>query len=132
MTESIRDLTADPGSVDRVLNLVARRGMLPILQALASGSLGHNELARETQMDSKQLSRALCLAREASLVSRTVHSNHIPVRVRYRLTHRGEGLVRALVPLARWSEENHDHGRPDVPGDAGRPVPQDRRLSSSM
>lgn len=80
--------------------------MIAVLNALTLGPLGHNELARVTSMDSKQLSRTLVRARETGIVDRTVSGESSPVRVHYELTPRGEDLAKAIIPLALWSKNS--------------------------
>ncbi|WP_425472273.1 winged helix-turn-helix transcriptional regulator [Streptomyces cyaneus] len=80
--------------------------MIAVLNALILGPLGHNELARETNMDSKQLSRTLVRARDTGIVDRIVSGEIPPVRVHYELTPRGEDLARAIIPLALWSKNS--------------------------
>lgn len=86
--------------------LLCRRGLLAILSELAKCPARHNELARCTGMDSKQLSRALHHALKACLIDRKVDADHMPVRVYYGLTQHGENLVAALAPLAAWYQDH--------------------------
>lgn len=44
---------------------------------------------------------------EDGIVSRTIYPE-IPPRVEYELTHLGESLLRQLLQLATWAEENFD------------------------
>lgn len=84
------------------IDLLCRRGLLPVLGELARRTLRHNELARGTGLDSKQLSRALRHALSANLIDRNVSGSQMPVCVYYQLTKRGEDLISALGPLAAW------------------------------
>jgi DNA-binding HxlR family transcriptional regulator len=84
------------------IDLLCRRGLLPVLGELSRHTLRHNELARGTGLDSKQLSRALRHALSANLIDRNVSGSQMPVCVYYQLTKRGEELISALGPLAAW------------------------------
>lgn len=88
--------------IDATVLLVSRRGVLRTLAMLADAPLRHNELARTTGMDNKSLARVLRQAQQDALVSRHVDTEKIPVQVLYHLTRRGEEMLAALEPLARW------------------------------
>lgn len=103
-------------SINATVELVSRRGLLFILAELAYGSLRHNELARATGMDSKQLTRALRRALQADLINRHVETARMPVGVHYQLTARGKELITALAPLADWWERT-DQAAADVSTD---------------
>lgn len=77
-----------------------------ILGELSCRPLRHNELARGTGMDSKQLSRVLRHALGARLIDRNVASSQMPVSVYYQLTPDGEDLISALGPLAAWYDSH--------------------------
>jgi DNA-binding HxlR family transcriptional regulator len=103
---SSSDTAAWLESASAAVELLCRRGLLRVLAELVERSLRHNELARGTGMDSKQLSRALRHALSADLIERYVGCRQMPVTVRYQLTPRGKDLIAALAPLAAWYESD--------------------------
>jgi DNA-binding HxlR family transcriptional regulator len=94
------DISTRLDSISAAVDVVTKRGVLPVLSALAHGPLRHNDLARATSMDNKQLARALDHAQRGNLIDRQVYTDRTPVQVRYLLTRRGEELVVALDVLA--------------------------------
>jgi len=104
------NLTLEVSGLGEVVEVVSRRGILPILAGLATRPMRHNELARYTGLENKQLSRALRCAEDAGLVNRRVRGNGRPVEVAYCLTERGASLVMALNSLAHAWERGQGSG----------------------
>lgn len=83
---------------------LGKKWTLPLL-----GILGNQRTIRFSEivgsldgLGAKALSSRLRELQRLGLVARSV-SRAAPVRVEYRLTERGEGLRRALVPLLQWA-----------------------------
>ncbi|MCI4336419.1 MAG: helix-turn-helix transcriptional regulator [Thermoplasmata archaeon] len=83
---------------------LGKKWTLPLL-----GILGNQPTSRFSEivgalegLGAKALSSRLRELQRLGLVARSV-SREAPVKVEYRLTDRGEGLRRALVPFLQWA-----------------------------
>lgn len=105
-----RDFAVRLAGITSAAELVSRKGVLLVLTELMQGPLRYNDLARVTQLDNKQLSRALRVIEDAGLVDRRVRTHQTPVLVQYQLTRRARDLVSVLDALESWWEAGSSGG----------------------
>ena len=92
----------------RVLELVADKWSLTLVQTLARGTRRYNRLQREIgSISQKMLTQTLRGLECNGIVERKVYAS-VPPKVEYSLTPLGESLFEALKPLCEWSEEHFE------------------------
>jgi DNA-binding HxlR family transcriptional regulator len=95
---------ADACPVVQAIETVGTRWRLQILYALRDSELRFNELKRATGGRSKTVSDALDVLNESGLITRRTEEA-APIAVYYRLTDKGEALVRQLNQVSQWAIE---------------------------
>src|SRR5690242_16257292 len=86
-----------------VIALLADKWTIPVIHALARGTMRTGELRRElTGVSQKMLTQTLRALEGHGLVQRTVHPV-VPPRVEYSLTVLGESINEPLAQLCAWT-----------------------------
>lgn len=89
-----------------VLDRVADKWVLLVIGRLEKGTRRFSELRREIGgVSQKMLTQTLRGMERDGLVTRTIYAE-VPPRVEYDLTELGRTLIAAVLPVARWAEEN--------------------------
>jgi DNA-binding HxlR family transcriptional regulator len=89
-----------------VLDIIADKWTVLIIQRIAKGPMRHNELARSLgEISQKVLTQGLRKLERNGIVSRTVYPV-VPPKVEYALTTLGTSLVDVLSTLSVWSNNN--------------------------
>ena len=102
------DIYSDRCPTRAVLDRIADKWALLILDRLSDGPARFNVLKREIQgVSQKVLSQTLKLLERDGLISRKAYPT-VPVTVEYALTPLGENLTRAVAAFAHWAEVNMD------------------------
>lgn len=102
------DVYADCCPTRLVLERLADKWALLILDRLKDGPMRFNELKRDIQrITQKVLSQTLRKLERDGLVSRQVFAT-VPVTVAYDLTALGTTLTQTVAALAHWAEHNMD------------------------
>ena len=90
----------------RILDRVADRWSLPVMQRIAARKMRFSELHRDLPgISHRMLTSTLRQLERDGIVDRTVFAI-VPPRVEYALTTLGETLYDTLLKLADWSENN--------------------------
>jgi DNA-binding HxlR family transcriptional regulator len=90
----------------RILDRVADRWSLPVMQRIAARKMRFSELHRDLPgISHRMLTSTLRQLERDGIVERTVFPV-VPPRVDYALTPLGETLYDTLLKLADWSENN--------------------------
>jgi DNA-binding HxlR family transcriptional regulator len=113
-----RDLIDDEECIRpaSILEFVGRRWVGGIMLALGRGATRFGEIQRLVRgLSSRMLAVRLRELEVNGLVERIVEPT-IPVSVRYRLTPRGDDLLRALQPLAAFGHRWERDGREELSG----------------
>jgi DNA-binding HxlR family transcriptional regulator len=91
-----------------VLDLIASKWTVLVVDALANGPKRYSELRREiTGVSQKMLTQTLRELERDSLVLRTVYDTK-PPSVDYRLTQLGASLATPIAAIRQWAETNFD------------------------
>lgn len=102
------DIYSDRCPTRAVLDRIADKWALLILDRLSDGPARFNVLKREVQgVSQKVLSQTLKLLERDGLISRKAYPT-VPVTVEYALTPLGENLTKAVAAFAHWAESNMD------------------------
>lgn len=99
------DWVAAQGAV----RILAGKWTLLVLNKLIDEPQGYNDLARETKLDTKTLSRYVYNMESAGLIDRDVNSER-PVRVEYSLTSHSIKLLELLEEMAEWKTRINEDG----------------------
>ena len=104
----------DPCEVRRILDRVADRWSLPVIELLERRTHRFSELLRALDgISHRMLAATLRQLERDGIVTRTVFPV-VPPRVDYALTPLGATLFQTLLKLAEWTEANQsviDHSR---------------------
>lgn len=88
-----------------ILALIGEKWISLIIGALDGNLLRFGELKRICEgVSQKMLTQSLRKLERAGLVSRTVHTNTLPLRVEYELTDLGSSLVPIVHAAKQWAE----------------------------
>jgi DNA-binding HxlR family transcriptional regulator len=95
--------------INGVLDLISHKWSVQIIYYLRKNEVVrfghlHRLVAPITQ---KELTKRLRELEYAGLVNRTVYAE-IPPRVEYQLTDLGKTLIKPIVALSEWAEQNYD------------------------
>lgn len=102
------DIYSDRCPARAVLDRIADKWALLILDRLSSGTARFNTLKREIKgISQKVLSQTLKKLERDGLILRTAYPT-VPVTVEYSLTPLGETLTKAVARFAHWAEANMD------------------------
>ncbi|HSI40895.1 MAG TPA: helix-turn-helix domain-containing protein [Xanthobacteraceae bacterium] len=105
---SVFDVYEDKCPTRLVLDRLADKWALLILDRLKSGPVRFNQLRRDIKgISQKVLSQALKKLERDGLISRAVFAT-VPVTVEYALTPLGRTLTDTVAALAHWAECNMD------------------------
>jgi DNA-binding HxlR family transcriptional regulator len=92
-----------------VLDHIANKWSLLIIDALADGTLRYTHLLRRIQgVSQKMLTQTLRLLEADGFIKRTIHAS-VPPRVDYELTQLGHSLREPIAAIREWTEENINH-----------------------
>ncbi|MFB6170869.1 MAG: winged helix-turn-helix transcriptional regulator [Haloarculaceae archaeon] len=86
------------------LEQIGSQWRLVVLYELQNGELRFNELKRETDANSRTLSRVLDDLREADLVERRIEED-APIASYYSLTDKGRSLCPVFDEIECWADE---------------------------
>lgn len=101
------DTEADESAEVRdALGLLGQRGVLAILQTLASGAAGFNEIGRRTAMHPAILSRRLALLEREDVLAKRIVST-MPPKGEYSLTQSGVALIPVIEAIRAWALARH-------------------------
>lgn len=99
--------TVDVESVRSVLDAIADRWTLVVIEELGDRTLRFSELQRAVgRVSQKVLTQTLRGMERDGFVSRTVHPE-VPPRVEYALTPMGRDLAAAICGIWRWTDANY-------------------------
>jgi len=89
-----------------ITDLIAKKWSMLILRIIYEEKEVRysNITARLTDITPKILSDRLTELQQKGLINRNV-TNNKPVDIRYTLTKKGKGLVKAITPLAKWAQK---------------------------
>lgn len=91
-----------------VLATIGDKWTILIVGALSKGPLRYNEIQRRvTGISQRMLTLTLKRLEVDGIVTRTLFPS-VPPRVDYELTHLGQTLRGALMPLQAWAAQNKD------------------------
>lgn len=92
----------------RVLDLVADKWAVVLVQTLARGTRRYTRLQREIGVISQKMRTQTLRGLECNgIVERRVYAS-VPPKVEYCLTPLGTSLFKVLKPLCEWSEEHFE------------------------
>jgi DNA-binding HxlR family transcriptional regulator len=92
-----------------VLDHIANKWSVLVIDALADGTLRYSQLARRIQgVSQKMLTQTLRLLEADGFVKRTIYPS-VPPRVDYELTGLGQSLRGPVAAIRDWAEENINH-----------------------
>jgi DNA-binding HxlR family transcriptional regulator len=102
----ITELTSCPGH--ETLQILSRKWLTLIVEALAGGPLGHAAIARRVPgATQKMLTQTLRQMERDGLLTRTV-TPVVPPAVDYELTDLGRSLLQLQLEVLRWGRANVD------------------------
>lgn len=100
---SWKDLKEDVKSLEESFSLLSQKWNLEILYALfLKGAVGFSELKKILGVNSRTLSDKLKSLKLHEYVERKVEAGP-PLRVEYKLTHRGKDIILLALPLLYYS-----------------------------
>jgi DNA-binding HxlR family transcriptional regulator len=102
--QEVQSKNVEACPVVQALDAVGTPWRLQVLFALRDSELRFNELKRATGGRSKTVSDALDVLSENGLITRRTEEA-APIAVYYRLTEKGETLVRRLEEVSQWAVE---------------------------
>ncbi|ANL72646.1 HxlR family transcriptional regulator protein [Rhizobium phaseoli] len=108
MTEQAYNVYEDRCPTRLVLDRLADKWALLILDRLRGGPLRFNHIRREIKgISQKVLSRTLRKQERDGLITRAIFPT-VPVTVEYALTPLGRTLTETISALTHWAEQNMD------------------------
>jgi len=108
-TEKVEGHSKKTQLVRQVLDQVATKWTLMVLDALEEGETRHSQLQKKIEgVSQKMLTQTLRQLERDGLVSRRIKAT-VPPQVSYRLTSQGEALSEATCAIWHWVEENIEH-----------------------